>query len=393
MANYKYKIIFLLIFSFVVSFSVQAFDVEISERVKGKILLQTEQNGEAWYVNPENNLKYFLGRPSDAFNLMRKLGVGITNKDLVKIEVATFEPSSFLDTDKDGYSDKDEMLNGYNPYGVGKLEIDPYFSLLSMGKIFLQVEQNGEAWYINPVDQKRYFLGRPSDAFNVMRSLGLGITNDDLEEIEIYKEEKLGSETEEEKGKSVLHDVPFTAQAPFGNWSDQRQEDGCEEASVLMAIKWSNGNSLTNKEALEEILAISDFEQEKYGGFNDTSAYNTMERIFKDYYSYDNVEVVYNVEVNDIVKKLQDGNLVIVPVNGQKLGNPYFTQPGPERHMLLIKGWDSKTNEFITNEPGTKRGENYRYKKGVLFGAIRDYVTGKHFPIVGEEKVMIVVSK
>ena len=48
------------------------------------------------------------------------------------------------------------------------------------GRIVLQVEDNGEAWYVSPVNGKRYYLGRPVDAFAVMRNLGLGITTSDL---------------------------------------------------------------------------------------------------------------------------------------------------------------------------------------------------------------------
>ena len=40
----------------------------------------------------------------------------------------------------------------------------------NMGRIVLQVENNGEAWYINPADLKRYYLGRPQDAFDIMTS-------------------------------------------------------------------------------------------------------------------------------------------------------------------------------------------------------------------------------
>ena len=58
------------------------------EQVKGKILLQVEQNGEGWYVNPDNGLRYFLGRPADAFALMRSLGLGITDNDLASIPLA-----------------------------------------------------------------------------------------------------------------------------------------------------------------------------------------------------------------------------------------------------------------------------------------------------------------
>lgn len=44
-----------------------AFANELSNRLKGKILLQVESAGEAWYVNPDNEKRYYLGRPSDAF--------------------------------------------------------------------------------------------------------------------------------------------------------------------------------------------------------------------------------------------------------------------------------------------------------------------------------------
>lgn len=47
----------------------------------------------------------------------------------------------------------------------------------------MQTENNGEAWYVNPADSKRYFLGRPADAFNVMRELGLGVSEDNFKQI------------------------------------------------------------------------------------------------------------------------------------------------------------------------------------------------------------------
>src|SRR3989344_7509187 len=70
----------------------------------------------------------------------------------------------------------------------------------------------------------------------------------------------------------VLLNVPFTPQAPFGDWGDSRQQDGCEEASALMAMRWVQGRGLSKDEALKEILAISDYETATYGHFHDTSA-------------------------------------------------------------------------------------------------------------------------
>src|SRR3989338_4728258 len=65
------------------------------------------------------------------------------------------------------------------------LQVDAYSGLVSrlMGKILLRVQHKGEAWYINPDNGQRYFLGRPQDAFNLMRALGLGISDDDLFDI------------------------------------------------------------------------------------------------------------------------------------------------------------------------------------------------------------------
>lgn len=328
--------------------------VHYPENTVGRILLQVEQNGEAWYVNPVNRLRYSLGRPADAFLVMRKLGLGAKHNFISETEIFP------------------ERLSG---------------------RILLDVEQNGEAYYIYPLDLKKYYLGRPSDAFRIMREKGLGITTNDLINIPVGEitNEVVGSGGN--RNIKILYNVPFTSQAPFGDWSDQRQQDGCEESSALMAMKWVRGEDLTNEESLGEILAISDFEQNKYGEYRDISGDDTVNWIFKDYFKYDNVLLKKSVSVDDIINELEKGNIVIAPMNGQLLGNPYFTHPGPVRHMLLIKGYDSEKGVFITNDPGTRHGENFEYSVNVLYDSIRDYPTGYHEHIDKIEKNIIVVSK
>jgi len=49
-------------------------------------------------------------------------------------------------------------------------------SLNLNGRILLQVEDLGQAWYVNPLDASRYYLGRPDDAFSLMRRFGLGVS-------------------------------------------------------------------------------------------------------------------------------------------------------------------------------------------------------------------------
>jgi hypothetical protein len=126
---------------------------DLSQNLSGRILLQVQQHGEAWYVYPVNHQRYYLGRASDAFQIMRNLGLGISNKDLAKIPTIN-----------------DDQSNSW----------DLALTKRNAGKILLQVESHGEAWYINPVNNKRYYLGRPDDAYQIMRDLGLGITDQDL---------------------------------------------------------------------------------------------------------------------------------------------------------------------------------------------------------------------
>jgi hypothetical protein len=179
-------------------------DIGLYNRLKGKIVIQVEKNGEAYYISPKTQEYYFLGRPEDAFQVMRQQGIGISNQNLYKIPVGVISggidsdgdglPDNLeaalglntqsSDTDSDGYYDKDELINGYSPWSkTGKQNIDSNFAKSNTGKIFLQIENNGEAWYLNPGDNKRYFLGRPDDAFSVMRQLGLGISTKDFDKL------------------------------------------------------------------------------------------------------------------------------------------------------------------------------------------------------------------
>ncbi len=213
------------------------------------------------------------------------------------------------------------------------------------------------------------------------------------EEVFLDKEDKKVEEVEEEVPETLLIlDVPFVVQAPFAEWDNPIYQDGCEEAASLMAILWAKGSKgISRLEAKEEIDAIAEYQKEKYGQYQDTSVIDTVERIIKGYFNYKKAEVKEDIALEDIIDEVSAGNLVIVPCNGQWLGNPYYTRPGPERHNLVIRGYDADKREFITNDPGTKRGEMYRYNEDVLYQAIRDYPTGAHLPIEGIKKNMIVV--
>ncbi|PLX20569.1 hypothetical protein C0584_04975 [Candidatus Parcubacteria bacterium] len=178
----------------------------LADKLKGHILLQVENNGEAWYVDHESRKRYYMRDGGVAYQMMRDFGLGISNENLKKIPIGfddRFEDMDYdgdglpdkmeealgtdmydSDTDIDGYKDGEEVMNGYNPLGPGKLPQDLGLAEKLKGQILLQVESRGEAWYVNPTDGKRYYMKDGDSAYNIMRFLSLGITNEDLNKIE-----------------------------------------------------------------------------------------------------------------------------------------------------------------------------------------------------------------
>lgn len=119
----------------------------LNTRLKGKILLQVEDRGRAWYINPADGKRYSLGKAEEAYRVMRSVALGVSNANFLKIK--------------------------NNPNAWKQLA----------GRILLKPEDSGKAYYFDPSNLNLYYLGRPEDAYNIMRSRGLGITNNDLNKI------------------------------------------------------------------------------------------------------------------------------------------------------------------------------------------------------------------
>lgn len=169
--------------------------------------------------------------------------------------------------------------------------------------------------------------------------------------------------------------VPFTIQAPDGQWIEPWKE-GCEEAALLMADAYNKGNrdaTLPVAETKTLIQKMVDWQVERFGSHRDIGI-DEMAIVAKEYMGYSQVRVKHGATLEDIRNELRNGKPVIIPAAGRLLGNPYFTSPGPIYHVLLLKGFDGET--FIANENGTRHGNGYVYTNAILEKAIHDYRPG-----------------
>ena len=141
----------------------QVLDKKLQSKLKGYLLLQVESVGEAWYVNPKDSKKYYMKDGAAAYNLMRYFSLGITNQNLNKIPKV---------------ADTTAMKNSTTACSQY-----PLANQLK-GKILLQAEEHGEAWYVDPVKCRAIYMKDGGVAYEIMRFLGLGITNNDLGKIE-----------------------------------------------------------------------------------------------------------------------------------------------------------------------------------------------------------------
>jgi hypothetical protein len=186
--------------------------------------------------------------------------------------------------------------------------------------------------------------------------------------------------------ESLLIQVPFAPQAPFAVW-DPLHEEACEEMALIMVRHFLHGSSLSLQEAETEVQALVAWETENGYGY-DVSA-KELGDIASAFYGL-RYRVLTNVTADTLRAELAAGNPVLIPAAGQTLGNPYFSGAGPLYHMLVVTGYTK--DGFITNDPGTKRGEKYFYSEKILVNAIHDW-TGVKEEILQGAKTALVVER
>ncbi|MCD4760370.1 hypothetical protein K8R42_00545 [bacterium] len=240
--------LFVATYTFVVAVSGYAYNNSWLQGLRGYILLQVEENGEAWYVDPLTTTRIYMENGTVAYGVMRDFGLGITDADLAKIRVGIEHRFECIDNDDDGlcnkleeglgtdinnfdsdgdsYDDGTEIINNYNPLAVGKLYYDDALADRLKGQIVLQVEKDGQAWYINPRDGRRYYMTDGQAAYQIMKFLSLGITNTDLEQIHISS--YVVDESEDESSEQNDSGTGGASQEE-DNGSEESDNEGGEE--------------------------------------------------------------------------------------------------------------------------------------------------------------------
>lgn len=175
----------------------------LAERLSGRILLQVRSHGEAWYVDPVLKQRFYLGRAEDAYSLMRTRGLGIRHAELRR-------------------------------YLAGR------FPARLSGRIMLDVEARGEAYYVVPQTLRGIYLGRAADAYALMRTQGLGITNEHLATIPLAPNQTTPA--------PAIRPIPTPVRAPY----DALEREAFDQINAHRRSK--NTNPLTWN---DEIAAVA----------------------------------------------------------------------------------------------------------------------------------------
>ncbi|MBU1018914.1 MAG: C39 family peptidase [Patescibacteria group bacterium] len=179
--------------------------------------------------------------------------------------------------------------------------------------------------------------------------------------------------------------IDFYSQAPYADWSMPYQE-ACEEASLIMAYNFVAGIQMSLEEFHQELLDLVDWEIGYFGYYEHTTLEETAE-ILTEYYDFSDWEILEIKTIQDLKPHLSAGNPIIAPFAGRMLENPNYTGEGPYYHMMVLRGYDE--SHVITNDVGTRNGENYQYTYNVLLESLHNW---HDIDISLGEKVVLVLK-
>ena len=192
----------------------------------------------------------------------------------------------------------------------------------------------------------------------------------------------------------LLLQVPYTTQAPIGNWA-QRQHT-CEEANLAMlSAYWQHDPSVVidTQRADATISALVSWQVQQWGSKDDLTP-TRLGELAKQYYGYGYMLVPNDPQV--VREQIAAGHPLIAGVRTHGLGNAnypgysnHFEEQGwSVSHYVLVIGYD--TDGVWLNDPGITKGRGYHITWAQLAHAIDDLT--QHQPALSEGQVLLVAG-
>lgn len=165
--------------------------------------------------------------------------------------------------------------------------------------------------------------------------------------------------------------VPFSSQAPASNWLEPWQ-NACEETSIIMVDSFFKGDELSKAKARQDILRIFTVKNKEFGISADESMALIAEIVNAANLGW-SARVIDDPSLEDLKGEIAVGHPIIVPVDARQLtGTDYSGEV--KYHVMVISGYDDVAGQFIVQDPGSSRGQDFRYGYADLYDAIHDYL-------------------
>ena len=187
---------------------------------------------------------------------------------------------------------------------------------------------------------------------------------------------------------SVILQVPFTSQAPNGNWD--RNED-CEETSIAMAAAFINGQSEDRMPAVDAQNAINQLKnwENINTGYNANTGAEATTKLAQGAFKI-KVKQISDFTEQDLKNALSTHDVILLPLNAKMLSPGKYGDVGPLYHMIVLRGYKGDT--FIVNDPGTDSGDGNVYTFETLKKAAADWNQNTK-SIDPNRKIALVLSK
>ncbi len=168
----------------------------------------------------------------------------------------------------------------------------------------------------------------------------------------------------------TIIDVPFTSQAPIGDWSEP-WANACEETTIYMVSNFYQNEPIKRDDAVKRIKQIFKVKNKEFKVSYDESL-ETIANLIKTLDLPWTTRLIVDPTAEDLKKELAGGRPIIVPIFAPSLWNENFKGDGPDYHVVALIGYDDSTGEFIANDPGTANGQGRRFAYTKFMGAIHD---------------------